>query len=319
MLTVLFATRNRARLLREVLDGFCCLQAPPSGWKLVVVDNGSTDDTLSVLASFTDRLPLQFISHSTPGKNAALNAGLALVEGDLTVLTDDDVFPHSDWLIQLRKAADTQSEFSIFGGAIVPRWEVPPPHWLGWLDLGPIFTITPAWMKEGPLPSDQITLVQGPNMLVRTSVFHSGTRFDVSIGPRGFSYPMGSETEFVLRLGSQGHRGWYVKSAIVEHFVRKEQMEKSWIMQRAVRWGRGCHRIAPNVKSWRGMPLHLLRDFPKEAISIASAWITLRAEALFRARWRFNILCGKLIEARIMAREQRPQASCAPEVRREAQ
>src|SRR6202035_837014 len=108
-----------------------------------------------------------------------------LVEGDLTVLTDDDVFPHADWLIQLRNAADAQPTFSIFGGAIVPRWEVPPPSWIEWMDLGPVFTVTPAWLKDGALPPHHITVVQGPNMAIRTQVFRSGILFDPSIGPRG--------------------------------------------------------------------------------------------------------------------------------------
>ena len=81
MLTVLFATRNRARILPDVLESFCHLQSPPSGWKLVVVDNGSTDDTPPVIASFANRLPLQYASEPTLGKNFALNTGVALVEG----------------------------------------------------------------------------------------------------------------------------------------------------------------------------------------------------------------------------------------------
>ena len=153
------------------------------------------------------------MSETTPGKNVALNAGLALVEGDLTVLTDDDVFPHADWLVQLRKAADTHPQFSFFGGAVVPRWEIPPPQWVRWLNLSPIFTITPAWMNEGELIPYEVTLVMGPNMLVRTSVFRAGARLDASIGPCGYnSYPMGSETELILRLSSQGHKAWHVRA-----------------------------------------------------------------------------------------------------------
>src|SRR5271165_5089803 len=115
MLTVLLATRNRARILRDVLEAYCHLQAPACGWKLVIADNGSTDETREVIASFTDRLPLSSVCEPRLGKNYALNAGLELVEGDLTVLTDDDAFPHTDWLVQLRKAADEQPTYSLFG------------------------------------------------------------------------------------------------------------------------------------------------------------------------------------------------------------
>ncbi len=313
MLTVLMATRNRAGLLRDVLGAFCQLQSPDSGWKLVVVDNGSTDDTQQVLASFQRRLPMQSAFEPKLGKNAALNAGLELIEGDLIVFTDDDVFPRPDWLVQLRLAADSQTEYSMFGGAIFPRWEVPPPPWVNWLELGPIFTITDPALKEGPLPGLLVTLIQGPNMAIRANIFEEGARLSTSIGPSGPDYPMGGETELVLRLGKQGLKGWHVPHAVVGHFVRKEQLKEAWVLQRGIRWGRGCHRLYPNVKLWMGIPRHLFRDIPKEAFASLVARITFREDALLRSRWRFNILRGKAIEARNISRENtQAKSSQAP-------
>jgi len=305
MLTVLFATRNRWSLLGDVLESYCHLQPPSAGWKLVVVDNASSDQTERVLASFADRLPLQSVIETRLGKNHALNTGLQLVEGDLTVLTDDDVFPRVDWLVQLRHAADTYPEYSIFGGAIVPRWEVCPPNWTEWLDLGPIFTITPPSMPDGELAGPRVTMVQGPNMAIRSSVFRSGVRFDPSIGPCGSSYPMGSETEILLRLSRQGHRAWHVRGAVVEHFVRSEQLTKPWILQRAIRYGRGWCRMAPNPKLWMGIPRHLFRDIPRVAVSMARAFVFCRWDALLRAHWHLNFLRGMAIEARILTHERR--------------
>ncbi len=149
MLTVLFATRDRSRVLHSVLESFCGLHAPSCGWKLVVVDNGSTDQTREVINSFANRLPLQSLTEPKKGKNFALNTGLTRVEGDLTVLTDDDVFPNEDWLLQLSRAADARPDFSIFGGSIVPRWEVAPPDWTRWADQGAAYAITePSWKKD---------------------------------------------------------------------------------------------------------------------------------------------------------------------------
>jgi glycosyltransferase involved in cell wall biosynthesis len=303
MLSVLLATRDRAGILRDVLETYCQIRPPASGWKIVVVDNGSTDATPQVLASFANRLPLHFVKEPKLGKNFALNTGLELVEGDLTVFTDDDAFPRPDWLVHLRQAADAQLAYSIFGGAVVPRWEALPPAWIGWIaDAGPVYTLTDPSLKEGPIPS---YLVFGPNMAVRTSVFESGTRFDCSIGPNGTDYPMGSETELVVRLERAGHKAWYVEGALVEHFIREEQLREDWVLERAVRWGRGRYRISRNPNLLFGVPRHLFRDLPKEAALIAAAGICLRRDSLFRARWRFNILLGMAIEARRMAHEPR--------------
>jgi len=48
MLTVLFATRNGARTLPGVLDSYLKMSVPAGGWKLIIVDNGSTDSTPDV-------------------------------------------------------------------------------------------------------------------------------------------------------------------------------------------------------------------------------------------------------------------------------
>lgn len=309
MLTVFFATRNRARILRNVLESYTQLLVPESGWKVVVIDNGSTDDTQQVLDSFASRLPLEFLVEPTPGKNAALNRGLGLLEGDLAVFTDDDAFPRRDWLVQLRNAADAQPEYSLFGGAIIPRWEVPPPAWVQWMDLGPIFTITNPGLSGGPVAPDDVAIVQGPNMAIRASIFASGTRFDATIGPCGTDYAMGSETELLLRLSAQGHKAWHVPEAVVEHFVRQEQLNEDWVLRRAIRWGRGRHRMAPYVAQWFGIPRHVFRDLPAAALAVAGASLAMDRKRLFQARWNLNILLGKLKEARLMARERQGKAA----------
>ena len=320
MLTVLFATRNRAALLREVLASYRQLQPPDSGWKLVVVDNGSSDITDDVLSSFSSFLPLHGLKEPRPGKNAALNAGLEFVEGDLVVLTDDDTFPQSNWLIELRQAADQQSEYSIFGGAVIPRWEAPPPVWVQWVPAGPVFTLTEPSLTEGPMDHRDVF---GPNMAIRTSVFRAGVRFDTTIGPSGSSYAMGSETELVLRLGNQGHKAWYVSGAVVEHFIRKEQLEEDWVLKRGLRYGRGKYRLFDrhwntDAFSWRAVPLHFYRRAAKQAALVALSKIFRREESLFQARWRLNVFRGEIEEAGNLSREKvRNDSTIASEGRAE--
>jgi L-malate glycosyltransferase len=303
MLTVLLATRNRATILRESLEAFCRLEKPSSGWKLIIVDNGSTDQTSAVLTSFANRLPLQAVSEPTGGKNSALNTGLALIEGDLTVFTDDDIFPRSDWLAELRKAADAQPAYSVFGGVVLPRWESPPPVWVQWLEPGPVYTLTDPSMQEGPMPP---SLVFGPNMAIRNAVFQSGVRFDPSIGPRSSSYPMGSETELTQRLSQQGYNAWHVQRAVVEHFIRDHQMRKSWVLKRAVRYGRGRFRLEFREKTrtyptWFGVPRRLFREIFEEQRTIIEAWLRSDERELFCARWKRNFLWGLVIEARLLS------------------
>jgi L-malate glycosyltransferase len=306
MLTVLLATRNGSRTLPDVLVNFTRLQAPSSGWKLVVIDNVSTDRTREIVTSFETRLPLTYVFEERLGKNLALNAGLEYLEGDLAVFTDDDVFPHPDWLVRLRAAADAHPEYSVFGGVVQPRWEVTPPHWVRWVDTRIVFAITDPGMVEGPT---HLGLVFGPNMAIRAKVFKDGIRFDTSIGPRGSNYPMGSETELVQRLGRQGHKAWHVRDAVVEHFIRENQMNKPWVLERAIRFGRGRFRIsqtadAVRVPCWLGVPVNLFPKLLKKAVKRAIARLRFNEQAMITAHWEFNYHLGHIIEARAIRRER---------------
>lgn len=300
MLTVIFATRNGTRTLPTVLDAYVRLQPPKGGWKLVVVDNASTDKTHELVSSFKDRLPLTCLSESRPGKNIALNAALSHVEGDIVVLTDDDAVPRPDWLVAMRTAADEHPAYAIFGGVVRPRWEIAAPDWIvKWVALGPVFTLTPASLAEGPMDHG---LVFGPNMAVRTGVFEQGFRFDGTIGPQGASYAMGSETEFVRRLAKHGHAAWHVVDAHVEHMIREFQMQKAWILGRAIRFGRGAYRMRQiegqtDLPKWVGVPRYLLRETMRQTALLARNILTFRAEGAFRAHWELNVLRGQIIEA----------------------
>jgi glycosyltransferase involved in cell wall biosynthesis len=294
--------------LTQVLNNLARTQAPASGWKLVVVDNGSTDRTREIIESFLTVLPLTYVFEGNLGKSAALNTGLAHLVGDLAVFTDDDVFPRSDWLSQLRKAVDDHPSYSIFGGVILPRWEVPPSPWIGWVPPAPVFSITDPRLREGPTDS---AFLYGPNIAIRADVFHAGTRFEPSIGPRGPEYPMGNESELLQRLKLQGHKAWYVQEAVVEHFIRDYQMNKSWMLKRAIRFGRGQLRLldASGTTAPRlfGVPRPLFLRMLKRFVKISTSWVKSDKQQMFLARWELNYLWGHVVEARRLRRRRHSQ------------
>ena len=300
MLTVIFATRNGMRTLPAVLDAYLRLEAPAGGWKLVVVDNASTDGSRECIRSFQQRLPITYLYEEKLGKNSALNSALAHVDGDLVVLTDDDAFPRPDWLVRLRSVADAQPSYSIFGGVVIPRWEIDPPEWvIKWVPTQPVFTLTPPSLREGAIDHH---FVVGPNMAVRAKLFDEGIRFDPTIGPQGASYAMGSETEFVKRLARHGFAAWHVHDAMVEHFIRDYQMTSSWILRRGTRFGRGLYRMGrlegtTGIPAWLGIPRHLFRDSLTQTARLLKGLLTFSGETIFSARWELNVLRGQFMEA----------------------
>ena len=237
MLTVMFSTRNGSAVLPRVLEAMTRARPPTGGWKVIAVDNGSTDDSADLLRTYQTRLPLTVLDEPVPGKNRGLNRALEIAEGDFFVFCDDDVVVAEDWLVKWREAADIHAGYDLFGGRVEPLWPSDLPQWvLDEVHHSVVFG-TNMHMREGPCAA---IAMFGTNMAIRASVFESGIRFNANIGPdNSRAYPMGSETELALRLAALGHQAWFAQGARVQHIVRPHQMERLSILLRGYRWGRG--------------------------------------------------------------------------------
>jgi glycosyltransferase involved in cell wall biosynthesis len=87
---VIVATHNRAELLRQCLTSFIHQSSPVESFELVVVDDGSTDDTQAVLAGLELPFTLAVVQQSSAGSAAARNAGALRASGRVLVFIDDD-------------------------------------------------------------------------------------------------------------------------------------------------------------------------------------------------------------------------------------
>ena len=88
--SVVIPTHNRARLLDRALESFAAQTADPSAFEVVVVDDGSTDDTEATWRAYADRLDTQYVRIDWAGLAAAKNAGVAAAQGRLILFADDD-------------------------------------------------------------------------------------------------------------------------------------------------------------------------------------------------------------------------------------
>lgn len=302
VLTVLIATRNGAATLPRVLASYTRLRPPDGGWRLVVVDNGSDDDSARIVRSFAGPLPLIPLAEPRRGKNRALNTGLRALEGDLAVFSDDDSLPDPDWLVQVRRAADRHPDYGVFGGPILPLWTTEPDDWIRqWVRIAPVFSVTdPAW-AEGPC---EPTRVWGANMAIRAELLAKGYRFDERLGPDGSrTYAMGGETEFTLRLTiAEAVKCWHCRDARVRHIIPSQSVTRGWILTRAFRLGRCVYRESrqkadagrshvPRGASTIG------RQLARELVRLARAWTAVDAREMFDARWQLNLWLGCLFEA----------------------
>jgi glycosyltransferase involved in cell wall biosynthesis len=86
--SVVVPTYNRAQLLSQAIDSV--LAQTYSCHEIVVIDDGSTDDTAKVVSSYGQQV--RYSCQENEGKPAAVNAGIGKANGDVIIVLDDDDF-----------------------------------------------------------------------------------------------------------------------------------------------------------------------------------------------------------------------------------
>jgi glycosyltransferase involved in cell wall biosynthesis len=96
--SVIIPTYNRDNLIRETIDSVLVQDFPAKQTEIIVVDDGSTDQTQKVLASYGERI--KTIYQVNKGGESARHTGVHASTGDYIVLLDNDdlLFP---WALSL--------------------------------------------------------------------------------------------------------------------------------------------------------------------------------------------------------------------------
>ncbi|MEA2289723.1 MAG: hypothetical protein QOD55_1720 [Solirubrobacteraceae bacterium] len=85
-------TYNLARFLGHALDSVLAQSYPAESLEIIVVDDGSTDDTAAVVLPYGDRV--RYLRQENGGHASAVNRGLAEATGEFIALLDaDDTWP----------------------------------------------------------------------------------------------------------------------------------------------------------------------------------------------------------------------------------
>lgn len=234
--SVLICTYNRARLLRETLRAVEQMTLP-SGCdvEIVVVDNNSTDNTPAVIADAVRRSRLSVVALREPaqGKSFALNRALATARGDVLALTDDDVWPDSEWLLRIVQRFRERHVTFVFG-KVLPRWgALPPPELLtpaAQVIWGPLALLD---YGDQPIeyrpPATGLRLPIGANLAIlrEAALRVGGWRTD--LGKIDNTLTSGEDHEIFCRLRRAGlFSGLYDPEIVVRHYVPSSRLTRDY-------------------------------------------------------------------------------------------
>jgi hypothetical protein len=109
-ISVIIPAYNASGTIRETLDSVLAQTAPPD--EILVMDDGSTDETASIVANYAPRITL--IRQENRGVASARNTLCANARGDLVAFLDSDDLWHPRYLERQRQLFESHSECVAF-------------------------------------------------------------------------------------------------------------------------------------------------------------------------------------------------------------
>jgi len=101
--SVIVPVYNRSQLLAQCLASLCAQNYPRDSYEIIVIDDGSTDESAEVARAIGQiwNGELHIISQANGGPSSARNAGITASKADMVAFTDSDCTAAPDWLDSL--------------------------------------------------------------------------------------------------------------------------------------------------------------------------------------------------------------------------
>lgn len=272
-ITVGIATWNRAAFLRQTLASLTQLKVPPNlPWEVLVCDNNSSDDTRRTIESFSQNLPMRYLSEARQGKSFALNHLVTQATGDWLLFVDDDVLVDGGWLVAYVGGIGRYPQAVCMGGPIEPWLE----HPVGGrkrflLEAYPGMLALLSVARDTPMNLPDRT-AYGANMAMRRDRLGQ-TPFDEGRGMFGRNRIAGEDVTAIKRVLAHGGQGWLLADAKVWHHVHRERLTSryvvKWQMAIGATWIIQRGRPAPGRL---GVPWWAWMEFLRRSARAAVRW-----------------------------------------------
>ena len=232
--SIVLCTRNRAKLLKDALESVLEIDYPADRFELVLVDNGSSDDTAAVTRSAADRAPFEvrYVFEPRPGLSIARNRGVRESRGEHVSFTDDDQLVDKAILREFRRVIDRYSARVVQGGIDLHFPEGRPPWLHGRLAniLGKTNDVA-----EGPAKID----LYGGNMLLAREVLEAAGAFREDLGKGASGYC--EDIELTARVKQAGEVVVYAPRALVYHVIGPDRASARFLLEnsfeKGISWG----------------------------------------------------------------------------------
>lgn len=248
-LAVCIATRSRPESLGRLLNALADCGIPTDVVLHVrVVDNDANGTARECATAAASLFPhgITYALEPRAGVAHVRNRLVDLGPADLVAFIDDDSWPESQWLEELRRVHDDKGADAVIG----PVRAALPSDAPRWLHVGRMLDSG----RPHGADSERVHWTEGGagNILYSGRVFYGKNfRFNPAFGGTG-----GEDSELAARLHMAGMRIYHASNAIVHEAVSAERLTIGWLVRRRIRNGSNLERILaamPGSGGWRWM------------------------------------------------------------------
>lgn len=209
--------------LAVTMDSLLHQDAPPESYEIIIVDNGSNDETMAVATSFADRVDRVYAlqENEIQSSYAARNMGVSRARGEYLLFIDADMTAPNHYV---RSVMGAFREYDYLGCDV--EITICSPTRAALLNKSTGFPIARYLEKDRYAPTCC--------MAVRAAVLDK-------VGPFDPRLESGGDMEFGRRVAAAGYRQGFVPDVVLEHPAR-ESLDA--LMKKARRVARGHAQIS---------------------------------------------------------------------------
>jgi glycosyltransferase involved in cell wall biosynthesis len=239
MISIIIPTLNRASTLELAIKSFCLQNLSPDQFEIIVVDNGSNDNTKDIIEAAISKFPshkIRYIYEPEPGLLSGRHRGALEAKGEILIFVDDDIEADVNWLKAIKESFDDPT-VQMVGGRNLPKYEVEPPQWLEWFWLehpyGKLCAELSLLDFGEQVREIDANYVWGLNFSIRKSTLFELGGFHPDCIPKYLQYFQGDgETGLTQKANQKGYKAIYQPKALVWHSVSQERMSYEYFEKR---------------------------------------------------------------------------------------
>jgi glycosyltransferase involved in cell wall biosynthesis len=199
--SVIVPTYNRKELLKECLNSLLNQTYPKDNYEIIVVDDGSTDDTEKIVKELSDKAQcgFRYFKQENKGPAAARNLGIKKAREEVIAFTDDDCIANKGWLDNIMECF-TNNVAGVEGRIITTEDKTPFTHHVENLHGGSYLTANIAYRK-------QILL-------------------EVGLFDETFPFPSAEDFELAFKILQRNYNVVFCEDATVIHPPIRESLKK---------------------------------------------------------------------------------------------